>query len=348
MKSLVRPELPIAPADSSPAASAAVDHSAPLATRTGSSTYQSGDAVQASGATSCEIDALSQLLKQLKLEASIYHNAKICGNWRVTEHSLGATCFHMVTMGSCLLNVPGHFGGVLNFGDLVIFPRELTHSMAPEKPLQGKQRHLDYQAAELIEGTGMLCGQMRFPHQSSRYLLDGLPPLMVFRHAESNHWMRSLAELIVAESMQQGSASKAILDRLSELLFSYALRQYLIDHPSEQGLLALYAHPRLAPAVNAMHVHPDHEWTLKSMARHAALSRTSFAHVFKSVSGWTAGKYLLWWRMQMAWSLLSEGASVAAVAEKVGYKSESAFSRAFQMTFSTAPGGVRRRNPAPE
>jgi AraC-like DNA-binding protein len=294
-----------------------------------------------------KIDPLSQILTQLKLEASIYHNAKICGNWRVTEHCLGATCFHMVTMGSCLLNVPGHFDGVLNFGDLVIFPRELPHSMTPEKPLTGKQRHLDYQAAELIEGTGMLCGQMRFPHHSARYLLDGLPPLMFFRHAESNSWMRSLAELIVAESVRCGSASKAILDRLSELLFSYALRQYLIDHPSESGLLALYSHPQLAPAVNSMHAHPDHDWTLKSLAEQAALSRTSFAHVFKSVSGWTAGQYLLWWRMQMAWSLLSEGACVAAVAEKVGYKSESAFSRAFQTTFSAAPGGVRRRNPVP-
>jgi hypothetical protein len=51
MKSLVRPELPTASAGSSQAPTAAVDNSAPLATRP-QSTYKSGNAVQTSGATS--------------------------------------------------------------------------------------------------------------------------------------------------------------------------------------------------------------------------------------------------------------------------------------------------------
>ena len=51
MQSLVRPELPTASAGSSQAPTAAVDNSAPLATRP-QSTYRSGNAVQTSGATS--------------------------------------------------------------------------------------------------------------------------------------------------------------------------------------------------------------------------------------------------------------------------------------------------------
>jgi len=56
MKSLVRPELPTASVGSSQATTAAVDNSAPLATRQ-ESTYKSGKVVQTSGATSdCDLN----------------------------------------------------------------------------------------------------------------------------------------------------------------------------------------------------------------------------------------------------------------------------------------------------
>jgi hypothetical protein len=50
MKSLVRPELPTASVGSLQATTAAVDNSAPLATRP-ESTYKSGKVVQTNGAT---------------------------------------------------------------------------------------------------------------------------------------------------------------------------------------------------------------------------------------------------------------------------------------------------------
>lgn len=288
------------------------------------------------------IDAFSQILHLLKLDASIYFNAKICGNWRINEHTLSATCFHMVTIGSCVMDVPGHFNQVLNCGDLVIFPRELTHSVVPVAQQTGAQEWLDYRQAQDLEGTGLLCGEMRFQHKGSHYILDALPPVFVLRYDSSNAWLKSLLEMILAESMQVGPASKVLLDKLSELLFTYALRQYLTDHPSEVGMLAVYGHPRLARAAYAIHQNPEQKWTLESMAKEAALSRTSFAETFKAVSGWTPGQYLTWWRMQLAWSLLKDGERTSEVANKVGYQSESAFSRTFQKTFSTAAGKVRR------
>lgn len=288
------------------------------------------------------IDAFSQILHLLKLDASVYFNAKVCGNWQINEHTLTATCFHMVTIGSCALEVPGYFSGRLHCGDLVIFPRELTHSMVPAEPQAGAQEWFDYRMAPTVGGTGLICGEMRFQHKGSRYILDALPPVFVIRYDASNSWLKSLLEMILAESMKVGPASKVLLDKLAELLFTYALRQYLTDNPGEVGMLAVYGHPRLAKAINAMHQHPDREWTLESMANEAALSRTSFAETFKAVSGWTPGQYLSWWRMQLAWSLLAGGESTAEVANQVGYKSESAFSRIFQKTFSISAGKVRR------
>lgn len=289
-----------------------------------------------------EVDAFSQILHLLKLNASVYFNAKVCGNWRITEHTLDATCFHMVTIGSCMLDVPGHFNGILHCGDLVIFPRELAHSMVPNDAQAGEPAWFDYSVRQGMEGTGLLCGEMRFQHKGSRYILDALPPAFVIRYDAANTWLRSLLEMIVTENMRVGPASRALLDKLSELLFTYALRQYLTDHPDKAGLLAIYGHPRLAQALNAIHLRPDYEWTLESMAKEAALSRTTFIDTFKVVSGWTPGQYLTWWRMQLAWSMLRNGDSIAEVASSIGYKSEAAFSRIFQKTFFIPAGKVRR------
>jgi AraC-like DNA-binding protein len=294
------------------------------------------------------IDAFSQILRLLKLDVSIYHNFKVCGNWRLTEHSLGSTCFHIALTGSVMLDVPGHFKGVLNSGDLVIFPRELPHSMVSAVPLEGQQQHLDYREAQDIDGTGLLCGSAQFQHQACRYILDALPPVFIIRYEPGNYWLKSLLDIFLAENMHGGPASKVIFDRLAELLFTYALRQYLMEHPAEAGMLAIYGHPRLARAIDAVHRQPDFEWTLDAMAKEAALSRTSFSETFKSVSGWTAGYYLTWWRMQLAWSLLISGESIAEVSARVGYKSESAFSRAFLAMFKTAAGKVRRGGQANE
>jgi AraC-like DNA-binding protein len=55
--------------------------------------------------------------------------------------------------------------------------------------------------------------------------------------------------------------------------------------------------------------------------------------------------YLANWRMQIAAQKLREtNASLAQIADMVGYDSEAAFSRAFKKVFGTAPATWRRSN----
>lgn len=147
--------------------------------------------------------------------------------------------------------------------------------------------------------------------------------------------------LIIEEHKNVGVASEVIFNKLAELLFTYALRQYVLDHPGQVGLLSLFTHPRIAKTIKAIHKHPDRVWTLETMAREAMLSRTSFAQTFKQISGWTPGQYLLWWRMQLAWSLLKQNYDIQNVCNKIGYKSMSSFSRAFKKMFDISAGKVR-------
>lgn len=288
-----------------------------------------------------ENDALSEVLCLLDLNVNIYHNAKVCGDWHITEHSLGVTCFHIVTLGSCRLSVPGLYDDILKCGDLVIFPKELAHSLRPEIPLTGKQQHLMFQESADINGTGILCGEVRFQHKGCQYLFDSLPPLFVIKCDDAGTWLQPLLNMIINENHNIGIASKVIFDKLSELLFAYALKQYLLDNPNKLGALSLYVHPRIAKAVSAIHSHPEKNWTLELMAKEAMLSRTSFTETFKAISGWTAGQYLTWWRMQLAWSLLKQGKSITQVSSQVGYHSESSFSRAFQKLFNISAGKIK-------
>lgn len=284
-------------------------------------------------------------VRLLRLQVRIYHNAKVCGNWRLDTHALGATCFHMVTRGDCLLSIPGHLSETrFAEGDLVIFPRELPHTMTPIQPLEGDQRHGHY--TDSAAGTGMLCGEVKMFHLYGDQLLRHLPPYLLVRNGPEAPWLADLLSLIVRESERATSAppviSSVLIDRLSELLFTYALRDYLNAGAASSGFLGLYAHPHISKAIGRVHAEPAARWSLEALAAAAGMSRTRFAQAFKAVSGWTPNHYLTWWRMQLAWEQLSAGQKVGAVALAVGYQSEAAFSRSFAKHFGVSAGQVRR------
>jgi AraC-like DNA-binding protein len=287
------------------------------------------------------MSGLSELLKLIRLNASIYHNALVCGNWCIEEKEIGATCFHMVTTGATRLEIPGHQDIELNVGDLVIFPQEIPHRMTPLAPLKGKQVHIPFSEVTDEIGTGMLCGEIRFAHRAAERVIKALPEVIVINNLSCS-WISPITALIIDESINASDTTNIFLDKLSETLFIYALRHYIETEEGDASVLAIYAHPRLSVAIDHFHAAPDHPWTLEKLAETAALSRTQFAKVFKEVSGLTAMEYVTWWRMQIAWDKLVAGDTMADVAESVGYKSESSFLRAFKNTMGISAGTVRR------
>lgn len=78
------------------------------------------------------------------------------------------------------------------------------------------------------------------------------------------------------------------------------------------------------------------------------MSRTVLAVRFRTLVGASPMAYLTRWRMLQAARLLRESrATMAEVAEKVGYTSEAAFAKAFKRTLARTPGEVRRSVPQP-
>ena len=74
------------------------------------------------------------------------------------------------------------------------------------------------------------------------------------------------------------------------------------------------------------------------------MSRSSFAALFKSVTGQAPLAYLTTWRIYRVKVLLRENLGLSQIAAEVGYDSDTALNRAFKRLQGCAPG-VWRRGP---
>jgi AraC-like DNA-binding protein len=137
-----------------------------------------------------------------------------------------------------------------------------------------------------------------------------------------------------------------VLAKLSELLFVEAVRRYAETLPEgATGWLAGLRDPHAARALALLHREIARPWSVDELGREVGLSRTALADRFTRLIGVPPMRYLANWRMQVATTKLrNSSASLAQIAEMVGYESEAAFSRAFKKAFGVAPATWRRSN----
>lgn len=223
----------------------------------------------------------------------------------------------------------------LTAGDLIVFPRGGRHRLvAMAGSAQGSPS--DQPCVALLSGE-FDCGGWHNP------LIQGLPEFFVVPAQSEPTQIQSLGRMLAAELRKPQFGNQIVLRKLADSLLVLAIRSYLADHSPGYGLLAGIGDPRLAPALEVLHGDPGRNWSVLQLARLANLSRTSFCSRFSSVIGTTPMRYLTEWRMAEALRLLGDPAlSVARIGERLGYKTEAAFRRAFRRTQGRAPGAVRR------
>jgi AraC-like DNA-binding protein len=139
---------------------------------------------------------------------------------------------------------------------------------------------------------------------------------------------------------------ECMLSRISELMFVDVVRRYLETLPEGQTTwLSGLRDPYVGRALTALHEDPARDWTLEALAQVAALSRSAFAERFAEFVGQPPMQYLANWRMQLATNYLRNGTeNIAAVANRVGYDSEAAFSRAFKKAVGAPPSEWREQH----
>lgn len=156
--------------------------------------------------------------------------------------------------------------------------------------------------------------------------------------------MSTVARLTAAESRSKRQGSSAIVVRLAEVLLVQMIRSYMDLLPQNTGFLAALNDHAIAAALEQMHNQPQLPWDVQQLASIAGMSRSVFANRFSTQVGVGPIQYLTNWRLQKAAEFLVAGQkSTAQIAEKVGYLSEWAFSKAFKRLYGVGPGAYRRK-----
>ena len=153
--------------------------------------------------------------------------------------------------------------------------------------------------------------------------------------------LKNLALLIVEEVQDQRCGRHSTLQRLFEVLVVMLLRRAIQANTEKIGLLAGLSDQRICKAIVAIHERPEFDWHIEDLADTAGLSRSQFMECFKNSVGQTPAQYLREWRLTLARQDLEKGERVKTVAQRYGYGSQEALSRAFSQRYHCSPAKVR-------
>jgi AraC-like DNA-binding protein len=190
----------------------------------------------------------------------------------------------------------------------------------------------------------IVSARLSFDPVAAEPLLALLPDLLHVRLTDGDlALLETTLNLIGAETRGDGLGADLAVERLTDVLFIQTIRAWAAADKSQAGgWLAALRHRALARVIRTVHADLARDWTVDEMARVAGTSRSSFAQSFRSVLGETPLNYLTRWRMYRAKILMRKGATLAEIAVRVGYDSDTALSRAFRRVEGVAPGEWRR------
>ena len=157
-------------------------------------------------------------------------------------------------------------------------------------------------------------------------------------------WIQSTLRLMAAEARELRPGGETIITRLADILVIQAIRTWLAEDPSAKtGWLGALQDKQIGYSILLIQRDPAREWTVASLAEEVAMSRSAFAARFKELVGESPLQYITRWRMNLALTWLKEeNVSLGELANRLGYRSEAAFSRAFKRLIGVSPGSARR------
>ncbi len=299
------------------------------------------------------MDPLTEITTSMKIRSVVLDRIEATAPW-----GLHSTCgpeikFASVLRGAGTLNIPPHAAAIpLATGDVFVMLKAadfvVSDGMETE-PIECSQLK-GYRTANAIgfggggSPTTLLLGRFEIDRREVEPILHVLPGFLHLKlDARRAHSFQSILDLLALETEQPGLASEAVIGRLCEILFIHTIRAHAQTLAvNSGGWLAGLADAQLGSTLTALHNNLGWDWTVESMASHAAMSRSGFAARFKHVVGQSPLDYLRQWRMHRAGLLMRrKGSNIAQIARVVGYKSESAFTKVFKKTVGTTPSDYR-------
>jgi len=318
------------------------------------------------------VESLNDALERIRLEGAIFMRCEFTERWALSD--LGGPAFaammhpgaerlvlfHVVASGRCWVSAKGGERIWASAGEVIVLPYgdqfvvggeepvEPTSAMTvvPPPPWNGMPT-LRYGGGG--SQTDIVCGCLYSEDPLFAPDLRAFPSAFVVPATDGP--ARSWFEASISYALEQAPGGGGIRrTKLPEMLIIEVLRLYLSTAPgADRGWLAAVRDPVLAPAMKAIHGQPGRRWTVEDLARTTAVSRSSLDARFREVLGLSPIRYVNEWRMRVAQDLLATTEmTVAAIARRIEYESEEAFSRAFKQANGQSPSVWRtaRSDPA--
>lgn len=301
------------------------------------------------------MDPLSDVLSLIRPQSYAFRGLDAGGRWAVAFPSGPGIKCYALTAGQCWLSMDGVDKPVpLAAGDCVLLPRGHAFRFGSDADAPARDALDLFPATRMgavvtLNGGGGCTGvggYFDFVGPHADLLLAQLPPVIHVRAEADRMALRQSIERLMQELLDPRPGSALLAGHLAQMLLIQALRLHLADRTAPGvGWLFALADRRIGTALAALHAGPGQRWTLPALARHAGMSRSSFAARFKAAVGEAPMEYLTRWRMHLAADRLARGHEpVATIALALGYESESAFSVAFKRVMGCSPGRYGRED----
>ncbi|HVZ37966.1 MAG TPA: AraC family transcriptional regulator [Candidatus Kapabacteria bacterium] len=310
------------------------------------------------------MDVVSDVLASMHVRGTVRCGAELAAPWGFSVPATpGVAPFYVIERGGCYLEIRGqHEMVALAGGDIVMITHGAAHSLRDSKRARAvpMEELIEHGACGGIHpvvrhgGDGVVTkivhGTFTYPRTPMHPLIEAMPPML---HLPANDscvgpWTETTLRFIASETNRGTPGSALVVSHLTDVLFIQLVRASMARHAASgedcnSNILRALADPDISRALTAIHREINRAWTVADLAREAGMSRTAFATRFTSLAGMPPLAYATRWRMVKASEFLARGeGTIAEVAERVGYESEAAFSKAFKREMGTAPGTWRR------
>jgi AraC-like DNA-binding protein len=301
------------------------------------------------------VDILTDVLDRVRLKGTVLFHYEFGRPWSVALPRSPDAIFHYLSRGSASIALEDAPTIQMAEGDFVLIVRGEPHVLRSGRKTQPiPLANLDRWPAHvgLIHHGGgrkpfstMICGRFSLSRPSHGNVLESLPPVLQLRPAVDREWLETILRRMVTEAALQRPGQLAVLSRMTEVLFVEVLRSWMKSlGPGEGGWLGAIADRYIGKALQLIHEHPGHPWTLTELGRHVGLGRSAFSARFTRLVGQPVYRYLVARRMDEAALMLETGDdAIAQIATRVGYETTTAFSNAFKQHYSFSPGRYRAR-----
>ena len=293
-------------------------------------------------------DAVSEMLRSLRVRTTVFCRSDMHAPWGFGVKAHGRAAFHILLEGKCRLEVEGVDEPIhLHAGDVVILPRGPGHRLRSDKSVRVESLDDILQRTPPLNGklvyggrgarTDLICGVFAIEEKEAVPVLKAIPSVALVRNTDRQAaWLGPLLQLITAEAGSFEPGADSVVARIADVLLLQVVRSAL--HSSN----ALPFDAQVGTTMRLMREQPNRAWTMDSLTRAVAASRTSLADRFRNATGMSPMRYLTRLRIaSTARELSGTNATLAEIASRVGYSSDVALSKAFLREMGVSPRTYR-------